>query len=155
MPRLISSNQLVTSVPILTFYIVYFTFILSKNVKKYRSLAFRKDPNLDSLKSIFDVWSSNFNLSSLKSFLSSPVVAWELPRNIGDREVIITCWHDVNSRWFRRFRRLCCGLLKLPQLKRSRRAHRGALTRPATAIQQADCTLEVVQAPLELHHPLL
>ena len=41
------------------------------------------------------------------------------------------------------------GGLKLPQLKRSRGAHRGVFTRRAKAIQQAGGPLEDVQATLE------
>ena len=39
--------------------------------------------------------------------------------------------------------------LKLPQLKRSRGAHRGVLTRRIAAIQQADAPLENIQATFE------
>ena len=38
------------------------------------------------------------------------------------------------------------GVLKLPQLKRLRRAHRGVLTRQVTTIQQAGGPLEDLQA---------
>ena len=41
------------------------------------------------------------------------------------------------------------GVLKLPQLKRSRRDHRGVLTRRASAIRHADGALKDVQATLE------
>ena len=41
------------------------------------------------------------------------------------------------------------GVMKLPQLKRSRGAHRGVFTRRATAIRQAGGPLEDVQATLE------
>ena len=63
--------------------------------------------------------------------MSSPVLAWELPRNIGDLDV------------------MCGGEMKLPQLKLSRRAHRGVFTRRATSIRQAGGPLEDVQATLE------
>ena len=39
--------------------------------------------------------------------------------------------------------------MKLPQLKRSREAHRGVFTRQAKAIRQAGGALEDVQATLE------
>ena len=42
------------------------------------------------------------------------------------------------------------GVLKLPQLKRSRGAHRSVFKRRATAIRQAGGALEDVQATLEL-----
>ena len=41
------------------------------------------------------------------------------------------------------------GVMKLPQFKRSRGAHRGAFTRRATAIQQAGGPLEDIEATLE------
>ena len=41
------------------------------------------------------------------------------------------------------------GEMKVPQLKRSRGAHRGIFTRRATAIQQTGGALEDVQATLE------
>ena len=39
--------------------------------------------------------------------------------------------------------------LKLPQLKRSRGAHRGVLTRRITSIQEDDAPLEDIQATME------
>ena len=50
------------------------------------------------------------------------------------------------------------GEMKLPQLKRSREAHRGVLTRRATAIRKAGGALKDVQATLEFliyRHELL
>ena len=99
----------------------------------------RQDPNLKRLNSIFEF----LQPSSSNSLLSSPVVAWELPRNIGDLEVMSTAdglgGSDGSG-----------GAMKLPQLKRSRGAHRGVLTRRATAIWQASGALEDIQATLEI-----
>ena len=74
--------------------------------------------------------------------MSSPAVAWELPRSIGDLDVMSTAHGSRGSDG-------SGGEMKLPQLKRSRGSHRGVFTRRATAIPQAVGALEDVQATLE------
>ena len=65
-----------------------------------------------------------------------------LPRNIGDLDVMSTADGSGDSDG-------SGAEMKLPQLKRSRGAHRGVFTTRATEIRQAGGPLEDVQATLE------
>ena len=108
--------------------------------KRYQiqTYCFETRPKCNSLNSIFEFLQS----SSFNYFLRSPVVAWELRRNIGDLDVMSTADVSGGSDG-------SGGEMKLLQLKRSGGADRRVLTRRASAIRQAGGELEDVQATLE------
>ena len=127
------NDQSTTSIHIFTLL----SFIIHTVNKRYQVQTSCLETKLksNSLNSSFEFFQS----SSLNSFLSSPVLASELPQNIGNLDVMSTADGSGGSDE-------SGGEMKLPQLKRSRGAHRGVFTRRATAIRQAGGPLGDVQA---------